>query len=96
MKSIKKALRINVATFLYRKKDGELRIAIGTKNLNLIPEIYHPIGDTVQSNINNIRYFDLEKQAWRSFQKDSFVGFITGMIKKEKDKSENVDDTVSV
>lgn len=62
---LKAALKIAVVVFAYRKKDGTTRKAIGTL---LYPHSEKPQGESKASNKVQI-YFDIEKQAWRSFNK---------------------------
>lgn len=50
--------------FYFRKVGGDLREAIGTLDLNRIPNINHPKGGVKPGNATS--YYDLEKGAWRS------------------------------
>ena len=65
----------NVVNFSYKKKNGELRHARGTKKLDRIKSIDEnaiPSGEgTPKTGI--IAYFDLDKSAWRSLSGESFV-----------------------
>ena len=61
-KSLKGSTPVN---FSYFKKDGGLRSAVGTLNENLIPDAFKP-KDSSLNNGENLKYFDLEKNAWRS------------------------------
>ena len=69
----------NVVNFSYRKKNGELRHARGTKKLDRIKSIDEnaiPSGEgTPKTGV--IAYFDLDKSAWRSFQEESLVSIET-------------------
>lgn len=56
-------------TFSYRKANGEIRIATGTLNPFLIPELKKP-KETDRNVGSNLKYFDLEKDAWRSLTQD--------------------------
>lgn len=58
--------------FSYFKKDGKLRNAVGTLNPNLIPEEHRIKEKDSSSNTKrvNFSYFDLEKNAWRSLNKE--------------------------
>ena len=38
------ALQNGVVSFAFQKKDGSLRIALGTTNLGIIPQESHPTG----------------------------------------------------
>jgi len=56
-------------TFSYRKSNGEIRIATGTLNPFLIPEGMKP-KDSSRNVGTNLKYFDLEKDAWRALTQD--------------------------
>ena len=57
--------------FSYFKKDGTLRRAVGTLNEKLIPEEMRPKDPSTNANSGtNLKYYDLEKNAWRSLQID--------------------------
>lgn len=54
----------------FTKKDGTERILNGTRKLALIPEEFHPKGESENfppENINLVPIFDLEANGWRSF-----------------------------
>lgn len=65
----------NVVNFSYRKKNGELRHARGTKKLDRIKSIDEnaiPSGEgTLKTGL--IAYFDLDKLTWRSFKEELLV-----------------------
>ena len=65
----------NVVNFSYKKKNGELRHARGTKKLDRIKSIDEnaiPTGEgTPKTSV--IVYFDLDKSAWRSFREELLV-----------------------
>ena len=77
--NLRNALANGFARFTYRKKDGTLRTALGTRSPSLIPTDKLPKGDmsdgaTLEDeNIKNIPYFDLDKNEWRSFGVLHFV-----------------------
>jgi hypothetical protein len=58
-------LRAGVLEFAFTKKDGTLRLAKGTTQLDQIPSASHPTGARA-SSANQVPFFDLEKQEWRS------------------------------
>jgi hypothetical protein len=60
----KKKLQGGSLKFYFRKVGGELREAIGTLDLNRIPNANHPKGGAKPGNAT--AYYDLEKGAWRS------------------------------
>lgn len=67
--------------FAYYKKDGSIRNAFGTLNMDLIPDEFHPKGEIklneeVDFTASNLKYFDLDKNGWRSLPLDSSAVFI--------------------
>lgn len=61
-----------VVRFSYRKKDGSMRVALGTRNTNLIPcdeEV------TEVEDINTAKatvYWDLESKGYRSLRSNAY------------------------
>ena len=68
---LKSKLRAGSQKFYFRKVGGELRIALGTLDLNRIPSPHHPKGGKISDK--QVAYFDLEKGAWRSVSKSQEV-----------------------
>jgi hypothetical protein len=61
-------------SFTYKKKDGEDRTARGTLREGLIPESQRPKEDNEsdgRANGTNLKYWDLDKAAWRALSKDT-------------------------
>jgi hypothetical protein len=56
--------------FQFMKKDNTMRVAVGTLNESIIPEDMLPKDASANSKGNNLKYFDLEKNAWRSISQD--------------------------
>lgn len=77
----KQRLKQGICTFTFIKHDGTQREAKGTLHPLLIPEDKKPKGDmsdgAVLPNFKSIAYFDLDKQDWRAFTLENFVGFVT-------------------
>lgn len=75
-KKFKKILEKGKVHFVYTKKDGTLREATGTLKYEFIPEDMWPkmdfseVKDPPKDPIN-LRYFDLDKNAWRSISSDT-------------------------
>ena len=66
-------LKKGVMEVTFTKKDGSERVMKCTQLWDFIPEDMKPnISDMVYDE-NQVRVFDLEKQQWRSFLKDSVV-----------------------
>lgn len=73
IEELKKEMCERVVNFSFYKKDGSIREANGTTNLNIIPEENHPKGtDKILSN-EVVRFFDVDKDEWRSFKKVYFI-----------------------
>ena len=67
--NLKTLLREGKVHFEYTKSNGEIRQANGTLKGDLIPDKF-----TEKTNLiafTNLRYFDLDKQSWRSISKDT-------------------------
>lgn len=68
-KRFRKMLEKGKVHFEYTKKDGTLREATGTRKAELIPESFQPKESSEE--YVNLRYFDLDKNAWRSISSDT-------------------------
>lgn len=70
-----KMLREGVVDFEFVKKDGSVRQAKGTLLAEHLPAPKADSDGTSRKTSENVMvYFDMEKQAFRSFVKESFVG----------------------
>ena len=71
----KTILRENYGTkFKYIKKDGTERVAVGTLNFDAMPDSVIPSGNQTWEDPEDIvKYYDMEKGAWRSFRWEQFV-----------------------
>ncbi|MCK9544882.1 MAG: SH3 beta-barrel fold-containing protein [Novosphingobium sp.] len=56
--------------FSFMKKDGTMRNAVGSLNEKFIPEDMLPKDPSANFTGDNLKYFDLDKKAWRSLSKD--------------------------
>lgn len=61
--------------FKYTKKDGTVREAFGTTNINFIPSEHRPSEEasTVITDTPTVRYYDLNSKGWRSFIKENIL-----------------------
>ena len=66
VEDLKNRLKSGPVKFAFRKKDGSLRLAYGTLDLNKIPSDQQPKGGEASPKI--LPFYDLEKFAWRSVQ----------------------------
>ena len=70
-----KMLREGIVNFEFIKKDGSVRSAKGTLLAEHLPAPKADSDGTSRKASENVMvYFDMEKQAFRSFVKESFVG----------------------
>ena len=72
VQALTKALDTSVVRFYFKKKDGSMREALGTRNLNLIPKEENP-GHLQNVSDKAIVYWDLEEGAFRSVSNSSLV-----------------------
>lgn len=76
-KEIKERLHSeNPVKFSYKKKNGEVRTATGTLNVNVMGEENAPSGKLDSYNEDTIRYYDLNSNGWRSFLVENFIEFL--------------------
>ena len=63
--------------FQFKKKDGTIRDAIGTLKRALMKQedgtLWEPKGESKPEPASIVRYFDVEKGAWRCFTCSDFV-----------------------
>ena len=64
-------LNKNIMEVVFTKKDGTVRKMICTKDMNKIPEENHPKGSLKNKNDDVVNVYDLQKNLWRSFRKNS-------------------------
>ena len=57
--------------FIFEKTDGTKRDAKGTLREDLIPEDMKPLESYMNPKAKNPKYFDLDKNAWRSLSYDT-------------------------
>ena len=77
---IKRLLNEGTVRFLYEKNNGEIREALGTRNIDILmndegsgfTEDDKPKG-TGREYETSCPYWDLEKKAWRSVRIDSVI-----------------------
>ena len=77
-KEFVQTLRENFETkFKFQKKDGTEREAIGTLNFDVIPKESTPKGTQTWEDPDDIvKYWDLDKEAWRSFRWEQFIDLL--------------------
>jgi len=78
IEKFKKALHKDSVKFKYRKKNGEEREAFGTLNIDIMGEENSPSGNGKEYPKNQIRYFDLVSNGWRSFLSENLISWENG------------------
>jgi len=71
--NFKNALHKGIVEFKYKKKNGEIRDAKGTLNIDVMGEDNAPKGTGYEITDSNIRYYDLNSEGWRSFIVDNLI-----------------------
>jgi len=71
--NFKNALHKGVVEFKYKKKNGEIRSAKGTLNIEVMGEDNAPKGTGYEIVDDNIRYYDLNSEGWRSFIPENLI-----------------------
>ena len=79
--SFRKKLQSGTYRFSYFKTDGSIREAVGTLDMSRIPEDKRPKSlssapDVRPENYETFVYYDLDRQAWRSFKVINYIGWI--------------------
>jgi len=73
VQNFKNALHKGTVEFKYKKKDGSIRDAIGTLNIDIMGNENAPIGSGYNVSDTNVRYYDLNSKGWRSFVCDNLI-----------------------
>lgn len=73
IEDFKNALRDRAVEFKYSKKNGDIRIAKGTLNSDIMGDDNIPKGTGYDIKDNNIRYYDLNSNGWRSFLSENLI-----------------------
>lgn len=68
---LRKSMRKGVVSFVFKKVDGSIRKALGT--LNLGSSNYESNNESKKNNAI-FTYFDLQKEAFRCFKIENFIG----------------------
>lgn len=85
VEELRESLSKHIVKFSYRKADGSVRDAIGTRNLALVFKstgVTIPAPKTGRENPN--AYFDIEKMGWRSFIPSNVIMMNCGFLDNAK------------
>jgi hypothetical protein len=63
---LKRLLCNGLVEITFRKKNGEVRVALATLCPNLIPDEYKPNGTGGNYTDNQLRFFEFDANQWRS------------------------------
>ena len=74
-KELKQELHKREVKFSYWKKDGSVREARGTLNSEVYGKDNEPTGSGHSVPENQVRYYDLDTQGWRSFLSENLIGW---------------------
>ena len=75
VRELKRELRNREVKFKYWKKDGSVRDARGTLNSEVYGKENEPSGSNRPVPENQVRYYDLDAQGWRSFLTENLIGW---------------------
>jgi hypothetical protein len=70
---LRNLLAESVKRFAFIKKDGSLRVALGTRDVNLIPKDVHTPKWIDDVSEKSVVFWDLEAQEFRSLTADASV-----------------------
>lgn len=79
LEELKAALKVGEVKFKFTKKDGTIREARGTTCPDLLPKVEPKEGEedkpkkVIKLSQNVTRYYDLDKEQWRSFINESLI-----------------------
>ena len=74
-KELKQELHKREVKFSYWKKDGSVREAHGTLNSEVYGKDNEPTGSGHPVPENQVRYYDLNAQGWRSFLSENLISW---------------------
>lgn len=77
--ALREKLQQGKTNFVFKKKDGSRRQAVGTLNFDIIPKDDWPVtADDIDSDYKDknevvVTYYDLEKMAWRCCKTENIL-----------------------
>jgi hypothetical protein len=74
-------LQKGICSFSFYKVNDEIRYAVGTQDLTLVPVEKHPKGSNLLVTEKMIVYYDFIKQSWRSLSKSNIIRIETTVVK---------------
>ena len=74
-RSIINLMKENIIHLKFTKVDGTIREARGTLKADIVVPYEKKTERVKPENDNIIRYWDVDKNEWRSFKYENFIGF---------------------
>ena len=77
--ALREKLQQGETHFVFKKKDGSKRNAVGTLNFDIIPKADWPVtaddidNDYKDKNEGVVTYYDLEKRSWRCCKTENIL-----------------------
>jgi hypothetical protein len=73
-------MKTRIVEFSFKKKDGTIREAKGTMSKEIRQEHgdkweFNKDSNYTYNSTDQYRYYDIDKEAWRSFRKEQFIDF---------------------
>ena len=75
VRELKNEMHKREVKFKYTKKNGDLREARGTLSSEIYGSENEPSGSGRAVPENQVRYFDLDSNGWRSFIEENLISF---------------------
>jgi hypothetical protein len=71
--TLRTLLAHNIVSFTFRKVNGEIRHAVGTRNLALASRLTQTEIPTPKGEEQSNSYYDIEKMGWRSYKPENLI-----------------------
>lgn len=78
VETLRTLLKTNVVCFTYKKVNGEIRVARGTRNLSIASALGYSV-PTPKNEEQPYSYYDLDCEGWRSYRPENLIS-IDGVI----------------
>ena len=79
-KNIRQRLKLSVVKFSYYKKNGDIRYATGTTNIDLLNDLFklniEAKEEQEQQRNGTTPYYDFAQKGWRCFKDENFIEII--------------------
>ena len=78
VEALRSLLKTNIVCFTYKKVDGTMRVARGTRNLSIVSALGYSV-PTPKHGEQPYSYYDLDCEGWRSYRPENLIS-IDGVI----------------